>query len=92
MRTDTKLIHVRKPLLHVGCFSRHLIGIQAVVVLMRAWGGGLEGMAGKSGLLLMVVSAVRAARDYRGCEKSAAVAEEALVCLAITQICPVMTR
>ncbi|MFP6626724.1 MAG: alpha/beta hydrolase [Deltaproteobacteria bacterium] len=61
-----------------GELALHLIVIQAVVVLMLAWGGGLEGMAGKAGLLLMVVSWVMAARDYRGCEKSAAVAEEAL--------------
>ncbi len=62
-----------------GELALHLIVIQAVVVLMLASGGALEGMAGKAGLLLMVVSWVIAARDYRVGEKSAPAAEEALV-------------
>ena len=61
-----------------GELALHLMALQALLALLLIWGGALDGLAGKLGLIVLVVSWVVQARDYRLSEQAGPVCEEAL--------------
>lgn len=61
-----------------GELALHLIALQALLALLLIWGGALDGLAGKLGLLILAGSWAIAARDYRLAEQAGPACSEAL--------------
>ncbi len=61
-----------------GELALHLIALQALLALLLIWSGVLEGLAGKLGLVILVISWAVQARDYRLSEQARPACDKAL--------------